>query len=63
MHEATDSQPMKTTLWELANAIHEVTSSEDEAFAVLEAMLAEDRISVLSEGRITVLATAPACAA
>ena len=32
-------------------------------FAVLEAMLAEDRISVLSEGRIVVLATAPACAA
>jgi hypothetical protein len=54
---------MKTTLWELTNAIQEVTSSEDEAFAVLETMLAEDRISVLSEGRIIVLATAPACAA
>ena len=63
MHEATDRQPIETTLWELANAIHEVTSSEDEAFAVLEAMLAEGRISVLSEGRITVLATAPAYAA
>ena len=63
MHEATDRQLIETTLWKLANAIHEVTSSEDEAFAVLEAMLAEGRISVLSEGRITVLATAPACAA
>jgi hypothetical protein len=50
-------------LWELANAIHEATCSEDEAFAVLEAMLAEGRISVLSEGRISVLSPAPACAA
>jgi hypothetical protein len=63
MHEATDRRPIETTLWELANAIHEVTSSEDEAFAVLEAMLNEDRISVLSEGRISVLSVAPACAA
>jgi hypothetical protein len=62
MHETTDRQPIETTLWQLANAIHEVASSEDEAFAVLETMLAEDRISVLSEGRITVL-PAPACAA
>jgi hypothetical protein len=55
MHEATDRQPIETTLWELSNAIHEVASSEDEAFAVLETMLAEGRISVLS--------AAPACAA
>jgi hypothetical protein len=55
MHEATNRRPIETTLWELANTIHEVTSSEDEAFAVLEAMLNEDRISVLS--------VAPACAA
>jgi hypothetical protein len=37
---------IETTLWELANAIRDVSSSDDEAFAVLELMLAEDRISV-----------------
>jgi hypothetical protein len=63
MHEATDRQPIETTLWKLANAIHEVTSSEDEAFAVLEGMLAGGRISVLSEDRISVLSMAPAHAA
>ena len=63
MHEATDRRPIETTLWELANAIHEVSSSEDEAFAVLEAMLAEGRICVLSKRRICVLSMAPACAA
>jgi hypothetical protein len=55
MHEATNRQPIETTLWELANAIHEASRSEDESFAVLEAML--------SEGRISVLSTAPVCAA
>jgi len=63
MHEVTDRQPIETTLWELANAIDEVSGSEDEAFAVLEAMLAEGRISVLSEDRISVVSTDPACAA
>ena len=52
MYEAAT---IETTLSELVNAIHEVTSCEDEAFAVLEAMLAE--------GRISVLATVPARAA
>ena len=55
MHEAPNRESIETTLWELVNAIYEVTSSQDEASAVLEAMLAEGRISVLS--------TAPACAA
>jgi hypothetical protein len=63
MHEATDRQPIESTLWELANAIHEVTSSEDESFAVLESMLGEGRLSVLSDDRISVLPMAPACAA
>ena len=48
MYEATDLQPIETSFWELVNAIHEVASSDDEAFAVLEMMLAEGRISVLS---------------
>ena len=63
MHEATNNQPIQTTLWELANAINEVASCEDEAFAVLEVMLAEGRISVISDDRISVLSTALACAA
>ena len=46
MHEPTDRRPIETTLWELINAIHEVGSSQDEAFAVLEMILAEGRISV-----------------
>jgi hypothetical protein len=37
---------IETTLWELANAIREVSASDDEAFAVLEQMLAGDRISI-----------------
>ncbi len=63
MQEITTRQPIETTLWELANAINEVTASEDESFAVLEAMLAEGRISVLSEDRISVLSMEPARAA
>jgi hypothetical protein len=63
MHEATDRQPIETTLWEPANAIDEVVSSDEESFAVLEAMLAEGRICVLSKARVLVSSTAPACAA
>jgi hypothetical protein len=39
---------IETTLWELAHAIREVSDSDDEAFAVLEAMLAADRIAICS---------------
>jgi len=55
MYEAANQQTIETTLSELVSAVHEVTNSEDEAFAVLDRMLAEGRISVLS--------TAPARAA
>lgn len=48
MEVGLDQQLIETTLWELVYAIHKATSSEDEAFAVLERMLAEGRISVLS---------------
>jgi hypothetical protein len=37
---------IETSLWELAKTIREVCSSDDEAFAVLETMLAEGRISI-----------------
>jgi hypothetical protein len=42
----TDGIAIETTLWELAHAIREVSSSDEEAFAVLEWMIAEGRISV-----------------
>jgi hypothetical protein len=41
-----DGVAIETTLWELADAIQEVSSSDEEAFAVLEWMIAEGRISV-----------------
>lgn len=43
---ATDRAVIETTLWELANTIREVSSSDEEAFAVLEWMIAGGRISV-----------------
>jgi hypothetical protein len=39
-------QTIETTLWDLAHAIREVSSSDDEAFAVLERMIAEGRVAV-----------------
>ena len=45
-NHATDRAVIETTFWELANAIREVSSSDDEAFAVLESMIAGGRISV-----------------
>ena len=50
-----DTPFIDTTRWARVNAIDEVCDTDDEAFAVLESMLAE--------GRISVLATAPARAA
>ena len=55
MQEGPDPPVIETPLWELVNAIYEATDCEGEAFAVLETMLAEGRISVLSR--------APSCAA
>jgi len=45
-HEAIEQRAIETTLWELANAIRDVTRCDDEAFAVLESMLAGGRISL-----------------
>ena len=50
-----DPEVIETTLWRLVTAIDEVTDSDDESFAVLESMLAN--------GRVRVLPTAPAWAA
>ena len=50
-----DPEVIETTLWQLVTTIDEVTDSDDESFAVLESMLAE--------GRVRVLSTARACAA
>ncbi len=44
-NHATGRTVIETTLWELANAIREVSSSDGEAFAVLESMIARGRIS------------------
>jgi hypothetical protein len=41
-----DRTAIETTLWELAHAIREASNSDEEAFAVLEWMIAEGRISV-----------------
>ena len=43
---SADRVDVKTTLWELANTIRDVSSNDAEAFAVLEMMLTEGRISV-----------------
>lgn len=50
----THDDAIETTLWELANTIREVSRSDEEAFAVLECMIAEGRISF----RATALPTA-----
>jgi hypothetical protein len=63
MREATDRRPIETTLWELANVIHEATSSEDEAVrgAGSDAHRGPDLRPL--KRRICVLSMAPACAA
>ncbi len=38
--------PLGTTLWDLANAIHEPVDCDAEGFAVAEVMLTEGRVSV-----------------
>ncbi len=43
-----DSEVIETTLWQLVTAIDEVTDSDDESFAVLELLLADDGLRVLS---------------
>ena len=37
---------IETTLWDLAYAIRAVSCSDEEAFAVLESMITEGRISI-----------------
>ena len=39
---------IETTWWELAQTIRELSSSDEEAFAVLETMLTEGRISLIA---------------
>jgi hypothetical protein len=45
---ATRYDTIETTLWNLAKSIREVSSCDEEAFAVLDWMIAEGRISVCS---------------
>jgi hypothetical protein len=47
MHDAS-AETVETTLLELLEAIHEVASDDDEAFSVLESMLAGGRIAVVA---------------
>jgi len=51
-NDVTDRTVIETTLWELANAIREVSSSEEEAFAVLESMITGGRISVIATAQL-----------
>ena len=55
MHPTEDAPTIETTLWELLNTIYDVASSEEEAVAVIEAIIAE--------GRISLVFPVPACAA
>lgn len=52
MPRETNSVAIETSLWELALVIQEVADTEDEAFAVLERMLDQGRISVAGKDRI-----------
>ena len=49
---ATDRTVIETTLWEFANAIRDVSSSDEEAFAVLESMIAGGRISITATAQL-----------
>jgi len=48
MLDSASSETIETTLLELLEAIHAVTSDDGEAFAVLEHMLDRGRISVVA---------------
>lgn len=48
MLDSASSETIETTLLELLEAIHAVTSDDDEAFAVVESMLDGGRISVVA---------------
>jgi hypothetical protein len=52
-HDASGGTAIETTLWELANTIRDLSSSDDEAFAVLESMLAGGRISVYATPQLS----------
>ncbi|HVN40810.1 MAG TPA: hypothetical protein VMW19_21815 [Myxococcota bacterium] len=51
-----DGTALETTLWELAHAIREASNSDEEAFAVLESMIAESRISVCASSQLATAA-------
>jgi len=43
---------IETTLWQLANAVRGVSSSDEEAFVVLETRIAERRIPVRATAQL-----------
>jgi len=45
-NDGTGRIEIETSLWDLAHAIRAVCRSDDEAFAVLESMIDEGRISI-----------------
>jgi hypothetical protein len=53
-NESPRYDEIESTLWELTHTIRQVSSSDEEAFAVLEAMLAEGRISICTGPRLSV---------
>jgi len=56
-HQGTmDRTAIDTTLWELVEAIRKVSNSDEEAFAVLEWMIAEGRISVCATSQLATAA-------
>jgi len=56
-HQGTmDRTAIDTTLWELVQAIRNVSNSDEEAFAVLEWMIAEGRISVCATSQLATAA-------
>lgn len=53
---ATRYDTIETTVWDLAKSIREVSSSDEEAFAVLEWMIAEGEISVCATAQLATAA-------
>jgi hypothetical protein len=49
--ESRSNEYVETTLLELLTAIDEVVATQDEAFAVLESLLSEGRISLIDQPR------------
>jgi hypothetical protein len=53
---STNGPAIETTLWELVQAIREVSNSDEEAFAVLKSMIAKGQISICATSQLATAA-------